>query len=170
MKRVLNWASSLTYTFIVSSVQFSSLTQSCLTHCDPMNRSTPGLPVHHKLPKFTQTHVHQVGDAIQLSHPLSSPSLPALNPPQHQGLFQYVNSSHYIAKVLKFHLQHQSFRWTPRTDLLQDGMVGSPSSPRDSQESFPTPQFKSLYSFVFTFPHSPSLTSIHDHWKNHSLD
>ena len=71
-----------------SSLQFSSVTQSCLTLCDPMNRSTPGLPVHHQLPEFTQTHVHRVGDAIQPSHPLSSPSPPALNPSQHHGLFQ----------------------------------------------------------------------------------
>ena len=70
------------------SVQFSSVAQSCLTLCDPMNRSTPGLPVHHKLPEFTQTDVHRVGDAIQPSHPLSSPSPPALNLSQHQGLFQ----------------------------------------------------------------------------------
>ena len=68
--------------------QFSSVAQSCLTLCDPMNRSTSGLPVHHQLPEFTQTHVHQVGDAIQPSHPLSSPSLPAPKPSQHQGLFQ----------------------------------------------------------------------------------
>ena len=69
-------------------VQFSSITQSCLTLCDPMNRSTPGLPVHHQLLEFTQTHAHQVGDAIQPSHPLSSPSPPAPNPSQHQGLLQ----------------------------------------------------------------------------------
>ena len=71
-----------------SSVQFSSVTQSCPTLCDPMNRNMPGLSVHHQLPEFTQTHVHRVGDAIQLSHPLSSPSPPAPNPSQHQGLFQ----------------------------------------------------------------------------------
>ena len=70
------------------TLQFSSVTQSSLTLCDPMNRSTPGLPVHHQLPEFTQTHVHQVGDAIQLSHPVSSPSPPAPNPSQHQSLFQ----------------------------------------------------------------------------------
>ena len=69
-------------------IQFSSVTQSCLTVCDPMNHSTPGLPVHHQLPELTQTHVYQVSDAIQPSHPLSSPSSPALNPSQHQGLFQ----------------------------------------------------------------------------------
>ena len=74
-------------------------------------------------------------------HPLSSPSPPAPNPSQHQGLFQWVNSSHQVAKVLKFQLQHQSSQWTPRTDLLQDGLVGSPCSPRDCQESSPAPQF-----------------------------
>ena len=85
----------------LSSVQFSSVAQLCLTLCDPMNRSMPGLPVHHQLPEFTQTHVHQVGDAIQPSHPLPSPS-PAPNPSQHQGPFQWVNSSHEVAKVLEF--------------------------------------------------------------------
>ena len=97
--------------------QFSSVAQSCLTLCYPMNLSTPGLPVHHQLPESIQTHVHCVGDAIQPSHPLLSPS-PALNLSQHQGLFQWVSSSHQVAKVLEFRLQHQSFQWTPRTDLL----------------------------------------------------
>ena len=92
----------LTTVGIIPTVQCSSVTQSCLTLCDPMNRSTPGLPVHHQLPEFTQTHVHWVGDAIQPSHPLSSPSPPALNTSQHQGLFQWVNSSHEVAKVLEF--------------------------------------------------------------------
>ena len=103
---------------IFSSVQFSSLAQSCPTLFDPMNRSTPGLPVHHKLPEFTQIHVHWVSDAMQPSHPLLSPSPPAPNPSQHQGLFQRVNSSHEVAKVLEFQLQHQSFQWTPGIDLL----------------------------------------------------
>ena len=83
----------------VPSVQFSSVAQSCPTLCNPMNRSMPGLPVQHQLPEFTQTHVHRVGDAIQPSHPLSSPSPPAPNPSQHQGLFQWVNSLHDVAKV-----------------------------------------------------------------------
>ena len=83
-----------------------------------ITRSTPGLPVHHQLPEFTQTHVHRIGDAIQPSHPLSSPSPPAFNLSQHQGLFQWVSSSHQVAKVLEFQLQHQSFQWTPRTDLF----------------------------------------------------
>ena len=86
--------------------QFSSVAQSCPTLCNAMNRSTPGLPVHHQLPESTQTHVHWVGDAIQPSHPLWSPSPPAPNPSQHQGLFQWVNSSQEVAKVLEFQLQH----------------------------------------------------------------
>ena len=155
-------------TTMIYSVQFSH--QSCPTLCNTMNHSMPDLPVHHKLPKFTRTHVHRVSDAIQPSHPLSSPSPPAPNPSHHHSLFQGVNSSHDMAKVFKFKLQHQSFQWTPRTDLLQDGLVGSPCSPRDSQESSPTPQLKSINSSVLSFLHSPTLTSIHDHWKSHSLD
>ena len=88
----------------LQKIQFSSVTQSCLTLCDPMNRSTPGLPVHHQLLEFTQTHVHRVSDAIQPSHPLSFPSPPAPNPSQLQSLFQWVNSSHEVAKVLEFQL------------------------------------------------------------------
>ena len=102
----------------LGSVQFSSVAQSCLTLCDPINLSTPGLPVHHQLPELTQTHVNRVGDAIQPPHPLLSPSPPAPNPSKYQGLFQWVNSSHEVAKVLEFQLQHQSCQWTPRTDLL----------------------------------------------------
>ena len=101
-----------------SSVQFSSITQSCPTLCDPMNRSTPGIPVHHQLPEFTQTHIHRVSDAIQPSHPLLSPFPPDPDPSQHQSLFQWVNSSHEVAKVLEFQPQHQSLQWTPRTGLL----------------------------------------------------
>ena len=87
-----------------TNIQFSSVSQLCPTLCDPMNCSTPGLPVQHQLPEFTQTHVHWVGDAFQPSHPLSSPSPPAPNPSQHQSLFQWVNSSHEVAKVLEFQL------------------------------------------------------------------
>ena len=156
--------------WVTFQVQFSSATQLCPTLCDPMNHSTPGLPVHHQMPESTQTHVHWVGNAIQPSHPLSSPSPPALNFSEHQGLFKWVSSSHQVAKVLEFQLQHQSFQWTPRTDLLSDGLVGSPCSPRDSQESSPTPQFKSINSSALSFLYNPTLTSIRDHWKNHSLD
>ena len=152
------------------SQSVSSVTQSYLTVCDPMNCSTSGLPVHQKLPESTQTHVHWVGDAIQPSHPLLSPSPPAFNLSQHQGLFKWVSSFHEVAKVLEFQLQHQSFQWTLRTDLLQDGLIGSPCNPMDSQESFPTPQFKSINFSALSFLYSPTLTSICDHWKNHSLD
>ena len=96
----LFWACSF-YGFQLYSVQFSSVAQSCPTLCDPMNHSTPGLPVHHHLPEFTQTHVHRVCDAIQPSHPRSSPFPPAPNPSQHQSLFQWVNSSHEVSKVLE---------------------------------------------------------------------
>ena len=150
--------------------QFSSVAQLCLTLCDPMNRSTPGLPVHHQLPEFTQTHVHRVSDAIQPSHPLSSLSPPAPNPSQHQSLFQWVNSSHEVAKVLEFQLQHHYLHRNPRADFLQNGLLGYPCIPRDSQESSPTPQFKCINSLALSFLHSSTLTSIHDHWKNHILD
>ena len=99
-------------------VQFSSVTQSCLMLCNPMDCGTPGLPVHHQLLEFTQTHVHWVSDALHPSHLLSSPSPLALNLSQHQGLFQLVSSSHQVAKVLGFQLQHQSFQWALKTDLL----------------------------------------------------
>ena len=158
------------YIYMYIRAQFRSIAQSCLSLCDPMNRSMPGLPVHHQLLEFTQTHVHRVSDAIQPSHPLSSPSPPAPSPSQHQDLFQRVNSSHEVAKVLEFQLQHQSFQWIFRTDLLQDGLVGSPCSPRDSQESSPTPQFKSINSSVLSFLCGPTLTSIHGYWVNHSFD
>ena len=90
-------------------VQFSSVAQSYSTLCDLIDSSTPALPVYHQLPEFTQTHVHWVRDAIQPSHPLSSPSPPSFNLSQHQGLFQWVSSSHQVAKVLEFQLQHHSF-------------------------------------------------------------
>ena len=97
-------------------LQFSSVTQSCPTLCDPMDCSMPGLPV--QLPELIQTHIRQVGDAIQPPHPLSSPSPPALNLSQHQGLFKWVSSSHQVANVFEFQLQHQSFQWILRTDFL----------------------------------------------------
>ena len=135
----------------IRSDQIRSVAQSCPTLCDPMNRSMPGLPVHHQLPEFTETQVHWVSDAIQPPHPLSSPSPPALNPSQHQSLFQWVNSSHEVAKVLEFQLQHHSLQRNPRVDLLQNGLVGSPCRTRDSQESSPTPQFKSISSSASAF-------------------
>ena len=145
------------------------VTQSWLTLCDPTDCSMSGLPVHHQHPELAQIHVYWVGDVIQPSHPLLSPSPPAFNLSQHQGLFKWVSSSHQVAKVLELQLQHQCFQWIFRTDFLQDGLVWSPCSPRDSQES-PTPQFKSINSSALSFLYSPTLTSIHDHWKNHSFD
>ena len=146
---------------VLSSVHFSHSVMSP-TLCDPMNHSTPGLPVHHQLLEFTLSHVHRVGDAIQPSHPLSSPSLPASNPSQHQSFFQWVNSSHEVAKVLEFQLQHHSFQRNPRADLLQNGLVGPSCSPRDSQEPSPTPQFKHINSSALSSLHSPTVTSIWD--------
>ena len=173
-----NWLKATTFlaTFMVSlkahhqlcpvPFQFSSVAQSCLTLCDPMGCSTPGLSVHPQLPEFTQTHVHRVGDAIQPSHPLLPPSV-------FPSIRVFSNKSALCIrwpKYWEFQLQHQSFQWTLRTDLLYDGLVGSPCSPRDSQESSLTPQVKSINSSALSFLHSPTLTSIHDHWKNHSLD
>ena len=122
-----------------------------------MDCSTLDFPVLHHLMELIPTPVHWVGDAIQPSHPLLSPSPPAPNPSQHQGLFQWVNSLHEVAKVLELQLQHQSFQWTPRTDLLEDWMVWSPCSTRDSLESSPTPQFKSINSSVLSFLYNPTL-------------
>ena len=148
-------------------IQFSSIVQSFLTLCNPIDCSMPGFPVYHQLPELAQTHVHRVGDAIQPSHSLSSPA--AFNLSQHQGLFQWVSYLHQVAKVLELHLQHQFFQWTPRTDLLYDGLVGSSCSPRDSQESSPTPLFKSINSSALSFFYGPTFTSTHDYCKNHSL-
>ena len=148
------------------SVHFSSVTQLCLTFCEPMDCSTPGFPVHHQLPEFTQTHLHW----IQPSHPLWSRSPPTFNLSQQQSLFKWVSSSHQVAKVLEFQLQHQSFQWIFRTAFLSDGLVGSPFCLRDSKEFSPTPQFKSINSLALNFLYSPTLTSIHDYWKNHSSD
>ena len=123
-------------------VQFSSVAQSCPALCNPMDCSTPGLPVHSQLPELAQTHLHWVSDSIQSSHSLSSPSPPAFSLSQHQDLFQWVSSLHQVAKVLEFQLLHQSFQWIFRTDFLYDWLVWSPCSPRDPEESSPTPQFK----------------------------
>ena len=120
-----------------------------------MDCRTPSIPLPHQLPEFAQTHVHWVGDTIQPSHPLSSPSPPTFNLAQHQGLFQWISSSHQVAKVLELQLQHQSFQWIFGTDFFwKFHLVGSPCSPRDPQESSPTPQFQSTvmkHNFVISF-------------------
>ena len=129
-------------------VQFSSVAQSCPTLCDPMNISTPGLPVHHQLPEFTQT-VHWISDAIQPSHPLSSPSPPALSLSQHQGLVLPMNTQEW-----------SPLGWTGWISLQSKGL----------SRVFSNTTVQSINSLVLSFLCSPTLTSIHDHWKNHSLD
>ena len=114
----LSWVALFLQTPSIISLQFSSVTQSCPTLCDPMDCSTPGLPVHHQPPELIEIHVHCNSDATQPSHPLLSPSPPTFNLSQHQGLFQWVSSSHQVAKVLEFQLQRQSFQWIFRTDFL----------------------------------------------------
>ena len=146
----------------------SSVTQ-CTWFCDPMDCSMPGFPVHHQLPDIAQTHVHRVGDAIQPSHPLSSPS-PVFNLSQHQGLFQWVSSLHQVVKGLELQLKHQFFQWILKTDFLQNWLAWFPCNPRDSQESSLTPQFKSINFSMLSFLYGPTRTSIHDYWKNHSFD
>ena len=144
------------------SVQFSHSV--VVTFCDPMDCRMPGLPAHHQLPEFTQTHVHWVCDAIQPSHPLLSPSPPALNLFPSIGVFS--NESALQIRWPKY--WRFSFSISPSNEY--SGLVGSPCSPMDSQESSPTPQFKSINSSALSFPYSPTLTSIRDYWKNHSLD
>ena len=147
--------------------------QSCLTLCYPMDYSMPGFPVLHRLLELAQTHVHQVSDAIQPSHPLSL-SPPAFSLSQLQGLIQWVSILDQVAKLLEFQLQHQSFQWIFRTDFLSGWQVGSPWSPRDFQESSLAPQFKSINSSMLSFQkyiyiYKETLTFIPDYWKNHSL-
>ena len=127
----------------------------------------PGFPVLHYLPKFAQTHVHWVSDAIQPSHPLPSPSPFALNLFQFQGLFQWVSSSHQVAKVLE--LQCQSLQWIFRVDFLSGWLIWSPRNPRDFQESFPASQFKSISSSGLSLLYGPTLSSIHDTRKTIAL-
>ena len=156
-------------TFIhVVTCNCCSVAQSCLTLCYATDCSTLGFPVLHHLLELAQTHVHSVDDAIQPSCPLLSPSPPAVYLSQHQGLFQWVGSSHQVAKVLE--LQHQSFLWIFRLDFLLDWLVWFPCCPRDSQESSPAPQFESINSLGLSLFCGPTLTSIHDYWKNHSPD
>ena len=149
--------------------QFSSVTQLFPTLCDPMDYSTPGLPVHHQLLGYSNS-----CPLSRWCHPtISSSVIPfssLLQSYPASGSFQMSQLFAQVAKVLELQLQHQSFQWTPRTDLLWDGLVGSHCSPRDSQESSPTPQFKRINSSVLIFLYSLTLTSIHDYGKNHILD
>ena len=129
----------------------------------------PGFPVFHCLPELAQILVHWVSDAIQPSHPLSSLSPPAFNLSQNQGLFQWVNSSHQVAKVLGLQLQHQSFQWLFRTDFLYDGLVWFPHWPRDSQDSSPAPQIESINSLVLSLLYGVTVTSVHNYCKTITL-
>ena len=179
------------------SVQTVSIfTQSCPTLCDPMNCSTPGIPVHYQLLEFTQTHILRVSDAIQPSHPLSSPSPPIpifpWSLPKLMSIESVMPSSHLIlcrpllllppippsirvfSNESTLHMRWPKY-WSFSFSIIpskvrQNGLVGSPCSPRDFQESSPAPQFKSINSSALSFLHSPTLTTIHDCWKNHSLD
>ena len=135
-----------------------------------MNRSMPGLPVHHQQPEFT--HPMSIKSVMPSSHPILCHSL-LLLPPIPPSIRVFSSESTLCMRwpnYWSFQLQHHSFQRNPRADLLQNGLLGSPCSPRDSQESSPTPQFKSIDSLALSFLHSPTLTSIHDHWKNHNLD
>ena len=153
---------------MVYLIQLSSVTQSCLTLCDPMDCSTPGFPVHHQLPELAQTHVHRVGDDIQPSHPLSSPSPPAPIPPSIR-VFSNESTLHRWPKYWSFSFSISPSNEHPglisfRTDWLDLLAV------QGTLEFSPTPQFKSINSSTLSFLHSPTLTSIYDHWKDYSLD
>ena len=146
------------------SDQFSSVAQSCPTPCDPMNHSTPGLPAHHKLPEFTQTHVHWVRDAIKPSHLLSSPSPLAPNPSQHQSLFQWVNSSHEVPKNWSFSFSIIPSKEIPGLISFRMDWLETLKSLLQHHSSKASILRRSAFFTVQT------LTSIHDHRKNHSLD
>ena len=150
----------------IYKIQFISVAWSCPALCDPMDCSMPGLPVHHQLPELAQTHDCRVSDAIQPSHPLllltsvfpsirvvSNESVLPIRWPKYWSFGFSISTSNDYSGLISF-----------------DGLVGSPCSPRDSQEYSLTPQFKSINSLVLSLFYSPTLTSIHDHWKNHTLD
>ena len=167
-QQLISWCQSLHLHIsrkVLNPFQFSSVQSlsNVWLFATPWMAAHQGLPDQHQLPESTQTHIHPVSDAIQPSHPPSSPSPPAPNPSQHQSLFKWVNSSHEVARVLEIQLQHHYFQINPSAALLQNGLIGSPCSPKDSQESSPTPQFKSINSSAFSPLHIPTLTSIHEH-------
>ena len=149
----------------VSSVLFSHSALSDSLRPHESQHTRPPLSITNSRSSLRLTSIESV---MPFCHLILCSSAPNLS--QYQSLFQWVNSSHEVAKVLEFQLQHHSFQRNPRADLLQNGLVGSPCSPRDSQESSPTPQFKSANFSALSFLYHPTLTSIHDHWKTHSLD
>ena len=135
-----------------------------------MDCSTLGFPVLHCLPELAQTHVHWISGAIKTSHPLLPASPPAFNLAQHRGLYRWFGLLHQVAKELALQLRYQSFQWVLRVDFLYDWLVWSPCCPRDSQEFTPAPQFKSINSSGLSLLYGPTLTSVHEYWKNHSFD
>ena len=147
---------------VVKRNQFSSAAQSCLTLCDPKDCSMPGFPIHHYLPELAQTHVHRVSDAIQPSQPLSPPFLPPLIFPSIR-----VFSSEPVLHIRWPKYWSFSFSISPSNEY--SGLIGFPCSPRDSQESSPTPRFRSINSSARIFLYI-TLTSIRDYWKNRSFD
>ena len=147
---------------------YCSVTESCVTLCDPTDCSMPDFPVLHHFPEFVQTHVHWVNDAIQLSHPLFSPSL-AFSFSQHQDLFQWVDSSYQGAKVLELQLQHQSFQWNIQGWFLL-GVIGLILQSKGFSRVFSNTTVQKHQSFVLSLLYGPALASVHDYWKNHSFD
>ena len=147
-----------TFRYFKVSHQFSSVTQSFPTLCNPMDCSTPGFAVHHQLLALAQAHAYQVGDAIQPSHLLSSPSPPSLYLSQHQGKMLFFSSESALR-----------IRW-PKYYNFNFSISPSPCGLRDSQESSPAPQLKSTNPSVVSLLYGLTLTSIHDYWKNHSFD
>ena len=150
---------------LVADVQLPSH----VTICNPMDGSMPGLPVPHHLPEFAQVHVHCTGDAIQPSHSVT-PYSTALNLSQLQGLFQWVICSHQMDVNTGISTSHQSFQWIFRAERPEDWLVWSLYCPRDFQEFSSAPQFESINSLAFCLLYSPTLTTVYDHWEDHSLD
>ena len=164
------------YTLIIENKMFECgcyVTKLCLTLCDPMNCSMPGLPVHNQLPEFTQTHVHWAGNAIQPSRLLSSPSLPAFNLSQHQGLFKWVSSTHQVAKVLKFQLQHQSLQWILRTDFLRMDWLDSQGTLKSLLQNHSSKasilQCSAFFIVLLSHPYITTLDHLVNIWLNRPL-
>ena len=171
--RYITWPGQISLCFHARELSYTETMlllfgHSVVSLCDPMDCSTPGFPVFHYLPELVQTHVHQVGDAIQPSHPLSSPSPPAPNPSQHQGISQGVSSLHQVAKVLEFQLQCRSFQSNIH-DWFPLGLTGLISLQSKGLSSL-TPQLKSINSSALSLLCGQTFTSIHNYWKNHSFD
>ena len=150
--------------------RWCSVAQLYPTLCDPMDYSAPGFPVLHHLPEFTQTHVHWVGNAIQPSHPLSSPSPPAFNLSQHQGCFQWVSSSNQVTRGLEFGFSISPSNEDSSLISFRIDWFDLLARPGDSQESSPAPQFESINYPAISLLYGPTLTSLYDYWRKHSFD